>query len=327
MFNNTKYLVFLFLSSFLLATNIVAQVLYLGVNGSDSNDGLERSTAVGTLQKAIDLAHKINPINNSITILIEPGTYMNSVNIIEGRTDGIDIKLFSDKSSTRPVVFDGVSNASTWLSIVNKSDMHTSVTVDGLTIKNYKTAITINSNRNDSNIQNGGHVISNNTFFRIGSISNDEISSAAVRLVNSKSNLIEGNKFLTIRNDFRCGKLHALYLAHFSSGNVIRSNVFADLCGSIIKFRDRSNNNIVAYNYFYSYTGSPAVQESFCDKNLNKKCTKKLGECPSTGNIMFGNEYDLHKDYNNKVHSIDGPDKYRPWCNANDYSNDRIIFK
>ncbi len=96
---------------------------------------------------------------------------------------------------------------------------------------------------------------------------------------------------------------------------------------SIIIAPDRSNNNIVEENYFYGFKKTAAIQESFCDKMRNKKCTKKSGECPSTGNFLINNDMVFDKLLDNRLVSLSQKYVYRPWCDKVDYNATRILIK
>lgn len=200
------------------------------------------------------------------------------------------------------------------------------MTIQGLQIRNYFTAISLEGNRDDPELSNSGTVIRRNIFKNIGSISVDDFeknSTSAISLVNSKNNLIENNYFRSIRNKRSCGGLHSIYAAHFSSGNRILNNTFDDVCGSAIKLRDRSGDNVIQSNRFSRLENVPAIEEWFCDMTARKDCTKKLGECPSTGNLQQGNF--ISSSGSSPLVLILGNRVPRPWCTQDDFGRDRVV--
>lgn len=66
-----------------------------------------------------------------------------------------------------------------------------------------------------------------------------------------------GQAFASLKS---CANLHAIYLAHHASDNVIDDNDFENTCGSPIRIRDSSNNNIASNNTFRQ-ANYPAIFE------------------------------------------------------------------
>lgn len=188
----------------------------------------------------------------------------------------------------RPI-FRGRSEG-TWLVVRAPGAGHIDLAIQRLEITDYQTAISVNGNRSSIAGWVGGLQIVNNRFARIGSPRPDQSpSTAAIRLVNSRNNLIIGNEFESVRNARSCGGLHAVYMAHMSSHNLIRSNSFVDGCGDVIKVRDQSNDNRIEQNTFERQEGHALLLDSFCDKLSRTDCTKAGGECPSWNNVFEGN--------------------------------------
>ena len=157
----------------------------------------------------------------------------------------------------------------------------TRITVEGLTVQHYGTAISFNADRNDPSDSNGQNTIINNQF-----IDNGRGSTAVVRFVNSSRNVVRGNVFKGMVTE-SCRQLHALYFAHHSSHNVVEGNTFEDGCGDPVRFRDASNDNVVRGNTFAKVGASAVVSEWFCAGST--ACTKKTPECPPKNNSMEGN--------------------------------------
>lgn len=157
---------------------------------------------------------------------------------------------------------------------------------------NYETAIDVRGNRNDPLIWAGGLTIRDNRFANIGDIARADAppSTAAIRLVNSDHNVIEDNQFTHIRNNKLCGLLHAIYVAHGSTENLIAGNTFEDSCGDAVRFRDDSGDNIVRANKFIDAWSRSPVSDWFCNPAQRSNCTKKEDECPSYNNLIEKNE-------------------------------------
>ena len=319
----------LFISSLLITSSsqLFAADVYLSPNGDDANDGASPSRPVATLPYAVQLAQNyFRRDEHDVRILVQTGTYIAQsavINIDKG-VGKLSIIGASTEPSSFPV-FEGGGNTSTWLTLKSSKGVDTGLTIQGLQIRNYFTAISLEGNRDDPRLNNSGTVIHRNIFKNIGSISSIDAnhdSTAAIRLVNSQANLIENNYFQSIRNKKACGALHSIYAAHFSSGNQIFNNTFDDVCGSTIKLRDRSGDNVIQNNRFSHLENVPAIEEWFCDMAARKDCTKKLGECPSTGNVQQGNL--ISNSGTSPLISIVGNRVPRPWCTLDDFARDRV---
>jgi len=320
-----------------------------GVKGNDTNDGGSHAKAVKTVERAWGLV--LAGLQNSdrfaqykrVILVVWPGStyftdykntpadkipfYLKTANL----TKPLSILGQSNPEGERPV-FDGSKETnptlhSIWLTVNTGIDSYgkdTNLSISGLQVQNYGIAVLLSGDRqNRDSGFNAYTTIFNNVFSHIGW----EHSTAAIDLFNSRKNRIFSNKFQHIRTNPKltlpghsdeCGGLHAIYAAHFSSDNLIYHNTFDDACGSVIKFRDRSNNNLVRENTFSNLASDmganvPAIEEWFCDREAAKNvCTKGAiakrdaqgnmlsplqiigyrdgqGECPSTNNVIFHN--------------------------------------
>lgn len=313
-----------------LVSNSFASDVYLAPSGNDANDGASLARAVATLKRAVELVTvQPNPGKESVRILVHPGTYRGQSIVMDGNAFKGGLAIVGQaKDPVDFPAFVGDGSAQTWLTLRSSNGRPTGLTIQALEIRDYFTAISLEGNRDDLQEYNSGTTIRRNIFRNIGSIAstNDEAgSTAAVRFVNSKDNLVELNHFRTIRNKKACGGLHALYLAHFSAGNRIVNNTFDDVCGSVIKLRDRSNDNVIEYNRFKHIEEAPAIEEWFCDMDARKDCTKKRGECPSTGNVQKNNV--LSDSGQSEMVSVVGDRKQRAWCSPKDFSRERLLAR
>lgn len=272
------------------APNALSEVaIYVRPDGNDLSSGASSADAVLTLEAAIKRALEV-PFekNKEFKIVVGAGIYFAQSVIINDLPAGAKLTITA-RNSDRPI-FDGTGRAKTWLSLKSGQGRPTNLIVQGLEIRNYLTAISITGNRSSPNLWNGENVISDNVFVNIGQIAMplEPPSTAAIRLVNSRNNVIVGNFFKGIRNNKNCGALHAIYMAHHSSGNLIEGNTFDDGCGATIKVRDDSNFNIIRSNNFIGQEGA-IFHDWYCNKETRMDCTKKTGECPSLGNKIVEN--------------------------------------
>lgn len=302
--------------------------IHMAPGGHDARDGSSRDVAVATLGRAFELALS-HPQRRKepMRIIVGKGTYRGQAVVLDGTRLGNELTLIGDANDPKEFpIFAGDGEVTTWLTLNGDRGHRTGLTIQALQIRDYATAISLEGNRDARERFNAGTIIRRNIFRNIGSIAlrRNDISTAAIRFVNSRDNVVENNYFDTIRNKVQkqCGSLHSLYLAHFSSGNRITENTFNDACGSVVKFRDRSNDNVVSDNKFVRIEDAPVLEEWFCDKGSRKDCTKSLGECPSTGNVQRNNSQ--AESRNSQLVSVIGERKPRQWCSAEDFSKERI---
>ncbi len=148
----------------------------------------------------------------------------------------------------------------------------------------------MNGDRGSPNTSNSENVIRNDILRNIGQIAfpSGKPSTAVIRLVNSKHNQIVNNRFINIQNLTGCSALHSIYMAHYSSNNLIEGNTFESGCGATVKARDASNSNIIRDNRFVGQADTLFL-DSYCDKDKREDCTKATAECPSWGNQVQNN--------------------------------------
>jgi len=283
------FLLFLFLAAPVWAKDLV---IYMGPTGSDIHDGSMPDRAVLSLGKALELANEApDPDVRVVRITVAPGIYRGQTATTAGMAGGRGIIIASDDPQKGRPVFDGEGNDGTWLILNNASGRPTNITIAGLEIKNYLTAISLNGNRDVRDASNGGNVIRDNIFRNIGQSSwfSSTHSTAAVRFVNSDDNIVAGNTFINIRNKRKCHLLHSLYIAHDSTRNTVSENLFQNSCGDAIRFRDGSNDNRIVNNTFTDAWEKNPASDWYCDPSKRSDCTKVSGECPSKNNLFEGN--------------------------------------
>ncbi len=266
-------------------------VLFVGPSGSLPAVGT-RADPLRDLQAAVDKAQAMGSKVARVEVRVLPGAYRGqtvTIKSADGNTPRIEIRRDADDS--RPV-FDGDGTDNTWLTVVSSGKPVKGLTVYGLKVTGYSTAITLNGSRDNASQRIDDVVIRNNVFAGIGQLSPNQrnYSTAAVRLINAHGVQIINNNFSQIRNRERCKLIHAIYVAHGSTDNVIKDNDFQDTCGDAVRFRDASSDNKVEDNNFTDAWVDAPISDWYCDGTNRQDCTKKTAECPSFGNIISGNK-------------------------------------
>lgn len=270
-------------------------VVLMAPSGDDINDGRTLDSPVLTLNRVQEVISDALPDRDQdVQVRVGPGVYRDQQVVWTFSMPEHTITfmpLFDDK--VRPV-FDGDgTNGATWFRLNHSSGQPTNLVFHYIRVENYATAIDFHGNRNSEDGHNGSNRIYGSYFRGIG-----ENTTAAVRLVNSRNNQIINNHFINILSSSNCGRLHAIYIAHMSSGNEILRNRFQNSCGDPVRIRDYSNNNIVNDNEFIEVGQNAAYTEWFCDHDTNDRCTKPSAECPSWYNEFRNN--DLNQNYAGK---------------------------
>ncbi len=268
------------------------QVIFVGPSGANGASGASADEPVADLQAAVDKGLAGVEPKRKIVVRVLPGAFRGQtlkITTDPARYGRIEIVRADAKS--RPV-FDGDGSTAPWLSVAAGDAGGGSITVEGLEIRSYSTAINLAGSRDMPDRSVTDVTIRNNVFRNIGQQSERQKnpSTAAVRLVNADRIEIINNQFLDIRNRERCGLLHALYIAHGSTGNLIKGNTFQNACGDAVRFRDGSGGNRVEGNTFVDAWANAAVSDWYCESDTRDDCSKKYKECPSFGNSVVANK-------------------------------------
>ncbi len=279
--------------------------IFVSPSGSDARKGGNVADSVASIGRAVRLAEVAPPRTDRVKIVCLPGTYLAQRVETAGNPNQVPILITSEDGGH--AVFDGNGEGGTWMVLRQSGGNPANIIIDGIVVRNYVTAISMTGDRNNSSRWAGGIEIRNNKFSHIGDIARigAKPSTAAIRLVNADRNVIVGNEFVHIRNDKACALLHAIYVAHGSTNNLIEGNAFIDSCGDAIRFRDGSDNNIVRDNIFTDAWASSPVSDWFCNQDRRGDCTKGSGECPSLNNLLEANRVVSRK--------LPKPDIFIPW--------------
>lgn len=264
--------------------------IYASPEGNDARRGEGENNAVATIQRAMSLAEAVPAGTTQVNVILSPGIYLAQRFATSGNRHGVPILVVSGSGGR--AVFDGNGQGGTWMTLYPRDGKPSNLKLNEIDVRNYETAVNAKGDRNNSEDWAGGMEIRRCSFTNIGNIakSGASPSTAAIRLVNSDRNVIAYNVFTHIRNNESCVLLHAIYVAHESTDNLIEGNYFEDSCGDAIRFRDGSSRNIVRSNTFKNSWYLSPVSDWFCDQDRRSDCTKASGECPSYDNVLDSNK-------------------------------------
>lgn len=143
-----------------------------------------------------------------------------------------------------------------------------------------------------------GNVVSRMEISRIGTRCagiNDTGGYAAMILTNSRNNSIVDNYFHNFHDGK--GRVHGLYITHFSQRNQVLRNRFHTVTGQGLKIRDRSDYQRFEGNRFTKTGWTAFYFDQFCDLQcLKESGANKPRECASYGNEFVDNH--LESDSN-----------------------------
>ena len=268
--------------------------IFVSPNGNDAGKGTSEADAIASIERAMRLAEAAPVSTTQAKIIFAPGTYKGQSFLTRGSPNDVPILITSGAGGR--AIFDGDGKGGTWMTLKPRGGSPSNIKIRRITVTNYETAIDIQGNRNNASVWAGNMEIRDSKFSDIGDVARADAppSTAAIRLVNSDRNVIAGNKFMRIQNNKLCGLLHALYIAHGSTENLIEDNSFEDSCGDAVRFRDGSGDNIVRSNHFINSWSRSPVSDWFCNPEDRKakggkECTKATGECPSYNNLIEQN--------------------------------------
>ncbi|ROT29406.1 hypothetical protein [Micromonospora sp. HM5-17] len=101
----------------------------------------------------------------------------------------------------------------------------------------------------------------------------------AIVLTNSSHNRIAKNHFVNVENASPYGgKIHGVYITHYSSSNDVVGNAFSYISGDPVKIRNMSNHNKVEENRFNRTGRNSHYRGEFCDRacavanNMDRQC-------------------------------------------------------
>lgn len=283
-------LVFL-LSCLVLPVTVQASTfeIHLAATGSDANSGLVKDEPIVSLNQAQEILFAHQP-QGPVEIVIKKGVYK-AQTVRWTYTNGEKIVFRAENESGLRPVFDGQGSLETWFTLSKRDGAPSRLEFRHLKVQNYSTAMNFYADRNNIDRGNSHNALESMYFYRIGGrFSEQAHSTAAVRFVNSSFNTIVNSHFVDILNPHKQAHLiHAVYMAHHSSGNTLRNNRFLRINGDPVKVRDSSNNNRIEANVFIS-TGKKAVFQDWYCQDGPDNCTKPTVECPSIGNVFTKNK-------------------------------------
>jgi hypothetical protein len=312
----------LFLTQTASAQSSVFSV-YLHPAGSDQNSGLTQNQAVQSLQRAEAVLQNQKPTTD-VEVRIAPGTYYPTKAIswkfsVPGKKITFaptGYQLGSSGWSNRPV-FDGskVADPSAsfnyWLGFSPSSSasgvffyyLEARNWVNGLKISSFDQST--NAGKSFSNYQPNVYGMK---FYKIGNKWAGTRRTAGwtcISLTRSRYHSVRNNHCINAENrqdgidangkpsDFR-PLIHALYISHSSSYNLVSANNVKTVSGNAMKTRDRSNFNFFEGNRIDDAGIKSAYHEWFqeyCEpgEGCVDSSGKERNECSSHGNRFYSN--------------------------------------
>lgn len=228
---------------------------------------------------------------------------------------------------------------------------------ENLRVEGYQDGIGLRGNFDDALRWTGGNAIVNCTFKDLGDGQIDDFEDpdrenrgkprygrAGVTLANSRDNVVIGNLFDNLPNDYNIYEggdteqyMHGVYLLWYSHNNLIADNVFKRVSGNPTNIRDFSNSNEVSSNLFSKSDRLAAFSEWYCNFEVEEPghCTKtppaENRECPSYLNLFHDNILDGRFSHDPQVcrildpvylHAMPGDDYLRACCDSPNNSPD-----
>jgi len=261
--------------------------VFLSPGGDDPSGTGALDRPVRSLLAAQTVAQALYAGQREIVIHVLAGTYLRSEirwDWFPNTLEGLTIEGAGKDLST----FDGEFRQATWGVFKAETGRPTHISIKHIHITRYWSAIVLEGNRTDATKGNSYNTIEDNLFDQIGQQVRDQKESfGVIGFTRSSNNIVMSNIFSNFSDIDKCGP-RALYIAHGSSGNIIESNVFTGGCGSVIKFRDGSDDNVVRHNIFRDSPDHGLLTDAYCDKR-KKPDECAVQECPSYGNKMSDN--------------------------------------
>lgn len=265
-------------------------------------------TRAQNLSLSRDVSSALIACRDSI-LKFQPGIYV-GVNLTldtRKRSANCAARTIIDRASAGSVIFDG-GQAPRFLTLLTKSSSFPGV-IRNIEIRNYLNGIGIINDgaekRPIASLTNDGPsmTISNVAFKAIGAQTAKQSGEAtgwgAITLWFTYNNVIMNNRFEGIGNATDSSLIHAVYL-YGARYNRIEKNVFGAMDGTVLKFRNGADQNIVDRNMF-RFEGQPLLQEWFCNADLRGTKNCSVPECPSD-RIRFTNNQIIRDQVKDKAH-------------------------
>jgi hypothetical protein len=263
--------------------------IYMSSDGNNLNSGLKSNNSVLTLTKVQELLYGLSPITD-IEIHIKQGTYLNQ-EVVWNFVNGKKITFMAIDTAGGKPLFDG-GGKKVWFTLQKKNGVNTNLIFKNIKVRNYRMGVNLSGSKDNPNAWNGNNHFEGMYFENIGSkhAKGQSPGFAAIKMNNSRNNSVVNSTFMNIENKEKKGLIHALYLAHYSSNNIVKNNQFINVSGDVIRTRNESNYNIIESNEFTEAGKIAFYSDWYCSSETKKDCTRL--ERPSYGNVFKNNVCD-----------------------------------
>lgn len=282
-----KRAIALALATCMLSANAMAITLYVDPARGNDSTGCGIHDPCKSLNGAQSYLASARP-NENVVVQVAAGKFVQKTGVVwEYIRPPYSITIVGAGSSK--TIFDGAGYSGTWLTISTPIGLPARLKVAKMTVTRYGTAITAQGQRDTPSAYISNVSVDRMTFDKIGGkyTTTKADTYGAVRFVNVRASSITGSSFNYIENAKRGELLHAVYLAHYSSGNTLSGNSMNVVSGDPIRVRDASSNNLVAANRLVRAGVAAHFSDWYC---TGSECTKPSGECPSRGNVFKENK-------------------------------------
>jgi hypothetical protein len=295
------------------------RTLYLAPSGSDNASGASPNAALASLQHAVDRASDLlASTTGEVQIVVGRGIYRRQAATLNAPQSTKALIIRADcPEADHCAVFDG-GGVRRWVTIKSSAGGNGEISIRGLAITDYLSGIATLGSRTVLKESITGVSVVSNSFRRIGQIlpTATTPSTGVLVFINTSASRVEANIFREVRNRTKCGLIHAIYLAHHSSGNTVRGNKFEDGCGDAIRLRDGSGDNLIANNVFIDFWAYAPISDWYCDSSKREDCTLTSGECPSFNNVLSQNKMMPRKLRHVELSATFGADKVKSCVQA-----------
>lgn len=268
--------------------------VYMAPDGDDSNDGSEQAPfrtfdAVEGYLAALNLDADV-----TVRVYSNRGIYFNYTTVWEYYKPEYNITFESYPDTLYACFMASEDNPPDTAFFNFRADdgLPTNIHIKRFSISNYvRRAILFYGDREDEATGwNGYNSVEDCIFTDIGNARKPEMHFcySVICCYNSRYNRISNCRFRNIANAPADLPVIVVYFAHYASYNDFIDCESSRVYGDAVRIRDFSNENYIAYNYFWKTGGLGVITHWYCIPE-HGECTKIGPECPSWENRFENN--------------------------------------
>lgn len=274
---------------------------WVSPEGSDDASGLastEPLSTLGEVQLRLCPTRPCTPLGQDVQVILLPGQYR-FAHVRWGYTDpNHRVQVIGPRSPLHPrygqgdAILDGGRSVAYGIVLDGRDGIVAGFELHGVTMQRYVLAALYLIGPAMAAV--GANRVQDSVFRDIGNAQAPGVHRSWGAILSARVNglHVDQNRFEDILNapDDGIGHEHAVYLIN-SSDAVLRGNVFRGVGGDAIRFRDRSDGNLVEANVFVRAGGHGFVGDWYCGPR--KVASGECGpvEFRSRGNVLAGNRF------------------------------------